>query len=125
MWAKYSQLLAKPANQAKAAAYATSTAEAIKAPCCLPTETCPYIKASLGGEGSAFVDICDIVADGYKTTFSCSDNKKTSNDEVPMVYIVLLVVIAVFLLISASAVVFMYKREKSGEWKIGYGSSAK
>ena len=41
-WAKFSQWLARPANAAKAAAYAKSTAEAIKAPACRPDETCPY-----------------------------------------------------------------------------------
>ena len=41
-WAKLSLLLAKPANAVRAAAFAKSTAEAIKAPACRPRETCPY-----------------------------------------------------------------------------------
>lgn len=41
-WARHSLWLAKPANAAKASAFATATAEALKAPACLPDEACPY-----------------------------------------------------------------------------------
>ena len=41
-WAKLSLNLAKPIHSARAAAFAQSTAEAIKAPACQPTEACPY-----------------------------------------------------------------------------------
>ena len=41
-WAKLSLQLAKPTNAARAAAFARSTAESIKAPACRPSETCPY-----------------------------------------------------------------------------------
>jgi len=41
-WAKYSQVLAKPGNAGKAAAFARATAEAIKRPACHAGEVCPY-----------------------------------------------------------------------------------
>ena len=41
-WAKMSLQLAKPANAKKAGAFAMSTAEALKAPACNPTEACPF-----------------------------------------------------------------------------------
>tara|TARA_B110001452_G_scaffold66741_1_gene53634 strand:- start:728 stop:1972 length:1245 start_codon:yes stop_codon:yes gene_type:complete len=41
-WARHSLWLAKPANAAKAFAFAKATAEALKAPACRPDEACPY-----------------------------------------------------------------------------------
>ena len=41
-WARYSLALAKPMNAAKAASYATGTAEAFKTTACSPGEVCPY-----------------------------------------------------------------------------------
>ena len=41
-WAKYSHVLARPANTARADEFAKTTADAIKAPACRPDEMCPY-----------------------------------------------------------------------------------
>ena len=82
---------------------------------CSTTATCPYIKAALGGEGSAYVDICDIAA--TPADFGCA-GKKASDDD-PTMYIIIIAVVGLMVLVSCATVFVMYTREKAGSpiWK--------
>merc|ERR1711998_341474 len=82
---------------------------------CSTTSTCPYIKESLGGEGSAFLDICDVVASSKKSDYGCGSDSKNSDDSMSMI-IIIVVAVCVVLMIACGA--GMYKMGSSKGYQL-------
>ena len=90
---------------------------------CASTETCPYISSAMGGEGSAFVDYCDIASSAKAKAYGC---KTGSDEDAGKVAIAVgLSVAGVMVLLSLVCGYYSYKRGHDSGYALAKDFDAK
>lgn len=88
---------------------------------CSRTATCPYIHSSLGGEGSAYVDFCDIANEAKAKEYGCDTGVKEKDIAVA----VCLSVAGVAVIVSLLCAYYSYRRGHDSGYALAKDFDAK